>query len=94
MWMPPGRLLLRTTRTHASAAGGLTQLHPEPHGLPCRFALHPLDLRSLQWLQASYDDLILDLQRRAYEAALALVASRKTVIQKVAAELCENRCAV
>ncbi len=56
-----------------------------PNMLPSFFRLR------LQWALHSYDDLILDLQRRAYEQALRMVSSRRTVIQTVARELCENR---
>lgn len=33
----------------------------------------------------------MDLQRRAYEAALQLVAERATVIRTVGNELCDNK---
>ena len=51
----------------------------------------PLPLPLLQWAHTGYDELILDLQRRAYESAVRLVSQRRTVIQTVATELCENR---
>ena len=45
----------------------------------------------MQWAATNYDDLTLDLQRRAYEKSLRMVAERRSVIQQVATELCENR---
>ncbi len=51
---------------------------------------HPLRAH-LQWAWKNYDDLIMDLQRRAYEAALRLVAERATVIRTVGNELCDNK---
>ncbi|KAL4436128.1 hypothetical protein ABPG77_005576 [Micractinium sp. CCAP 211/92] len=43
-----------------------------------------------KWAGPVYDDLILDLQQRAYEAALRMVSQRRSVIRQVARELCEN----
>lgn len=44
-----------------------------------------------QWAWKNYDDLIMDLQRRAHEAALRLVAERATVIRAIGNELCDNK---
>ena len=81
--------------THCTASGAQGLRRPGPAAphlvnshLQFRFRHTPAPL---QWARKNYDHLILDLQRRAYEAALHMVAERATVIRTVGAELCDNR---
>jgi hypothetical protein len=71
-----------------------SKLHPATRDEPVSLDLFPGGAPdpTVKWALTRYDDYILDLQRRAYEAALRLVAQRRTVIETVARELCENRC--
>ncbi|KAI7840859.1 hypothetical protein COHA_005451 [Chlorella ohadii] len=89
-----------STSKEVSRAGELARwivmdsgLHPATRDEVVRLNLRPGGKRdpTVKWAWKNYDDLIMDLQRRAYEAALRLVAERATVIRTVGNELCDNK---
>lgn len=89
-----------STSKEVSRAGELARwivmdsgLHPATRDEVVRLNLRPGGKRdpTVKWAWKNYDGLIMDLQRRAYEAALRLVAERATVIRTLGNELCDNK---